>query len=552
MGGESGIRTGKGKSVPAPPGGGGCGRRSRGHYLFPSRPSTPAPDRMLLSPPFETFEQRARQGRVVPVWREFLFDTETPVTAYAKLARPPFGFLLESVVGGERWARYSFLGTAASGAWRLKEGRPEWWSPGRGWSPIHTDDPLGDLDRRLRERAPAPAPELPRFWGGAVGYFGYDVVRHIERLPHPPPDDLGLPEALLIFTDVLLAVDSLRGRAMAIASVIVPDGAGRDELWERYDEAARKTAGVVEALAGARPLAPLQLRREPPGDPAPEGTHSPESFRDAVERVKEYILAGDAFQVVLSQRLGVELRTDPFHLYRALRSLNPSPYLYFLEMDGATLVGASPELLVRVEDGRIAVRPIAGTRPRGRTPEEDAAFEAELLRDPKELAEHRMLVDLGRNDVGRVARYGTVRVPELMAVERYSHVMHLVSQVEGELREGLSALDVLRASFPAGTLSGAPKIRAMEIIDELEPVRRGPYGGAVGYLGWGGMSMDTAIAIRTLLVTGDRAFVQAGAGIVADSDPDTEYRETLNKARAVLRAAAMVPPEAPPRPAPRG
>ncbi len=502
---------------------------------------------MQLSPSFESFQVRARQGRVVPVWREFLFDTDTAVTAYAKLARPPFGFLLESVVGGERWARYSFLGTSPSAAWRLQEGRASWWTPERGWTPIATDDPLGDLDRRLRDRTPAPSPELPRFWGGAVGYFGYDVIRQIERLPDPPPDDLGLPEAVLVFTDVVLAIDTLLGRAMAIASVEVPEGADRDRLWELYDEAARKTARVVETLAEGRPPAPLQLRSQPRTDPPLEGTHTPAAFGAAVERVKEYIRAGDAFQVVLSQRLAVELRTDPFNLYRALRSLNPSPYLYFLELDGTTLVGASPELLVRVESGRIAVRPIAGTRKRGATPEEDEALAADLLADPKELAEHRMLVDLGRNDVGRVARYGSIEVPELMVVERYSHVMHLVSQVEGELREGLSALDVLRASFPAGTLSGAPKIRAMEIIDELEPVRRGPYGGAVGYVGWGGMSMDTAIAIRTLLVTEGRAFVQAGAGIVADSDPEAEYEETLNKARAVLRAAAMVPPEAPGR-----
>lgn len=503
---------------------------------------------MQLSPSFETFEARARQGRVVPVWREFLFDTDTAVTAYAKLARPPFGFLLESVVGGERWARYSFLGTSASAAWRLRGGASEWWTPERGWTPIAAPDPIADLDRRLRERTPAPAPELPRFWGGAVGYFGYDVIRQIEHLPDPPDDDLGLPDALLVFTDVVLAIDTLRGKAMAIASVQVPEGAGREQLWELYDQAAGKTARVVDELATARPPAPLQLRAQPSADPPLEGTHTPASFHAAVERVKEYIRAGDAFQVVLSQRLGVDLRTDPFNLYRALRSLNPSPYLYFLEMDGTTLVGASPELLVRVEEGKIAVRPIAGTRPRGSTPEEDDALARDLLEDPKELAEHRMLVDLGRNDVGRVARYGSIQVPDLMVVERYSHVMHLVSQVEGELREGLSALDVLRASFPAGTLSGAPKIRAMEIIDELEPVRRGPYGGAVGYVGWGGMSMDTAIAIRTLLVTGGRAFVQAGAGIVADSDPAAEYQETLNKARAVLRAAGMVPPEAPPRP----
>jgi len=498
---------------------------------------------MQLNPPFETFQERAREARVVPVWREFLFDTDTAVTAYAKLARPPFGFLLESVVGGERWARYTFLGTSPSAAWRMKGGASEWWTPKAGWKPIRTDDPVADLDRRLQERTPAPSPGLPRFWGGAVGYFGYDVVRQFERLPHPPPDDLELPDGLFLFTDVVLAIDNLLGRAMAIAAVEVPAGASRELLWELYDQAAAKTAELIRTLGSAPPPPPIQLLREPAGDPPVTSTVTRSEFQGAVEKVREYILAGDAFQVVLSQRLGMELRTDPFNLYRALRSLNPSPYLYFLELDGVTLVGSSPELLARVEEGRVTVRPIAGTRPRGATPEEDRAFAEELLHDEKELAEHRMLVDLGRNDVGRVARFGTVEVPELLVVERYSHVMHLVSQVEGDLREGLSALDVLRASFPAGTLSGAPKIRAMEIIDELEPVRRGPYGGAVGYLGYGGMSMDTAIAIRTLLLSGGKAYVQAGAGIVADSDPEREFEETLNKARAILRAAAMVPPE---------
>jgi anthranilate synthase component I len=503
---------------------------------------------MQLTPSFEIFADSARRGRVVPVWREFLFDTDTAVTAYAKLARPPFGFLLESVVGGERWARYSFLGTSPAAAWRMRDGKAEWWTPEGGWSPIETDDPLGDLDRRLQERTPVPLPGLPRFWGGAVGYFGYDIVRQIERLPNPPHDDLGLHDALVVFTDVVLAIDTLLGRAKAIASVFIPEGASDETLRLLYAEASGKTEALIQSLAESPPVAPLQLLAEPSSDAPLSSTHTRESFEAAVGQVREYILAGDAFQVVLSQRMAVELRTDPFNLYRALRSLNPSPYLYFLELEGVTLVGASPEVLVRVEDGKIAVRPIAGTRPRGRTPEEDDALAADLAADEKELAEHRMLVDLGRNDVGRVARYGSVRIPDLMVVERYSHVMHLVSQVEGELRDGLSAMDVLRSCFPAGTLSGAPKIRAMEIIDELEPTRRGPYGGAVGYVGWGGSSLDTAIAIRTLLVTDGRAFVQAGAGIVADSDPGLEFDETLNKARAVLRAAAMVPPEAPGRP----
>ncbi len=495
---------------------------------------------MEFTPSLPEFRALARGARVVPVCGEFLFDVDTAVTAYHKLRRPPFGFLLESVVGGETWARYTFLGTAPSAAWRLQGDRVSWWTPEAGWTPVEAADPLGDLDRRLRERVPAQVPGLPRFWGGAVGYFGYDVVRQMERLPEPPADDLGLPDALVVFTDVVLAIDNLRGRATAIASVLVEEGMDAAALDRCYREGLERIRGTVSRLREGPPPPPLTLKAEPEGDPPFRSTFPRVGFERAVERIREYILAGDAFQVVLSQRLEMELRAHPFDLYRALRTLNPSPYLFFLEMDGVTLVGSSPEVLTRVEDGRVTVRPIAGTRPRGRTPAEDRELEEDLRKDEKELAEHRMLVDLGRNDVGRVARYGTVTVPELMVVERYSHVMHLVSQVEGELREGNSAMDVLRASFPAGTVSGAPKIRAMEIIDELEPVRRGPYAGAVGYLGYGGATMDTAIAIRTVLVAGGRAYVQAGAGVVADSDPAREYDETLNKARALLRAAVMV------------
>ncbi len=496
---------------------------------------------MELQPSFESFCALAREARIVPVRAEFLFDTETAVTAYHKLARPPFGFLLESVIGGEKWARYTFLGTEPAAAWRLSEGGAEWWTPADGvWTPIETDDPLGDLDRRLAEREPASVEGLPRFWGGAVGYFGYDVVRRIERLPDLAERDLPLPDAQVVFTEIVLAIDNLLGRAMAIRAVEVEPELSESGLRALYEETRERLAGVVERLEEGSSPSPLTLLDEPAADPPLESSMTREAFEGAVERIREYIVAGDAFQVVLSQRLGVPLTGTPFALYRALRSLNPSPYLYFLEMDGVTLVGSSPEVLARVEEGVVTVRPIAGTRRRGAGPEEDQALAADLLADEKELAEHRMLVDLGRNDVGRVARYGTVRVPELMEVELYSHVMHLCSQVEGEVRDGLSALDVLRACFPAGTVSGAPKIRAMEIIEELEPVRRGPYAGAVGYLGYGGQTMDTAIAIRTVLVHGGRAFVQAGAGVVADSDPGREYEETLNKARALLRAAAMV------------
>jgi anthranilate synthase component 1 len=495
---------------------------------------------MQLFPSFERFSALAAEATVVPVWREFLFDVDTAVTAYAKLAEPPFGFLLESVVGGEQWARYTFLGTRPSSAWRLRNGEVSEWTPERGWHAVPCEDPLADLDARLRVRAPAEVEELPRFWGGAVGFFGYDIVRWIEHLPDAPPDDLGLPDGLFVFTDVVLAIDNLKGRAMAIAAVPVEPGMDPGELRARYDEAASRASAVVDRLAfGALP-APLSLAVEPEADPPFESSMSREAFESAVDLVKEYILQGDAFQVVLSQRLAFPLRSTPFDLYRALRTLNPSPYLYFLELDGVSLVGSSPEVLVRVEGGTVTVRPIAGTRRRGRTTEEERALAEDLLADEKELAEHRMLVDLGRNDVGRVAEYGSVTVPDLMVVERYSHVMHIVSQVEGRLREGLGAVDVFRACFPAGTVSGAPKVRAMEIIDELETVRRGPYAGAVGYFNWGGERMDTAITIRTVVAKEGTAYVQAGAGIVLDSDPAAEYEETLNKARALLKAAAMV------------
>ena len=495
---------------------------------------------MQLFPSFDEFRALSSGAGVVPVWREFLFDVETAVTAYAKLAEPPFGFLLESVVGGEQWARYSFLGTRPSGAWRLREGKVSWWTPEGGWKDTTASDPLRDLDERLRARRPAEVAGLPRLWGGAVGYFAYDVVRQIERLPYAPPDDLALPDALLLFTDVVLAIDNLKGRAMAIAAVPVDPGMSATDLRSAYDGAAERTADLIRRLEDAASPKPLALKGELASDPSFTSSSTRAEYEVGVERIRDYIRAGDAFQVVLSQRLVMELRASPFDLYRALRSLNPSPYLYFLELDGLTLVGSSPEVLVRLENGIVTVRPIAGTRPRGKTPEEDRALAAELAADEKELAEHRMLVDLGRNDVGRVAEYGSVSVSDLMVVERYSHVMHLVSQVEGKLRAGLSAIDTFRACFPAGTVSGAPKIRAMEIIDELEPVRRGPYAGAVGHFGWGGDSMDTAITIRTVVVTGGRAYVQVGAGIVLDSDPASEYEESINKARALLRAATMV------------
>ena len=494
----------------------------------------------MLKPDFKTFSKHAATGRPVPVWREFLFDRDTAVTAYAKLTRPPFGFLLESLVGGEKWARYTFVGTKPRAAWRLESGgRVSTWSPATGWSESTiVADPLQDLESRLAARDPIVLPGLPRFFTGAVGYLGYDVVRYIEALEQPPRDSLNIPEALFMFTDVVLAIDNVFGRAQAITTV---DTAGADEaaLRERYDAAAARVNESVDALDNAPAPKSLALGAND-ADATFESSYTRADYETHVERIREYIRAGDAFQVVLSQRLSMPLTSAPLDVYRGLRSLNPSPYLFFLELDGVSLVGSSPEVLVRAEEGVVTVRPIAGTRPRGASPEEDDALAAELIADPKERAEHLMLVDLGRNDVGRVANFGSVRVPSFMDVERYSHVLHIVSQVEGDLRAGTTAMDVFRACFPAGTVSGAPKIRAMEILDELEPVRRGVYAGAVGYFADGGRNMDTAIAIRTMVAVDGVAHVQAGAGIVADSDPALEYEETLAKARALLRVLGAV------------
>jgi anthranilate synthase component I len=490
----------------------------------------------MLTPDPDVFARLAAQGRAVPVARTFHFDNETAVSAYHKLRRGPFGFLLESLIGAEKWARYTFLGTAPRSAWRLQHGgRVSTWTPAGGWTePRVLADPLADLDARLREVQPVEVPGMPRFFGGAVGYIGYDVIRYVEDLHDAPAAGLDVPEALLIFTDTVLAIDNVFNRGHAVTLVHAADAKDEAERRVLYDDAVARLDAVVEALAtaGGPPLLPLE---EPAADPAFTSSCTRADFEAGVERIREYIRAGDAFQVVLSQRLSVPLRRTPLELYRRLRSLNPSPYLFLLELDDIALVGSSPEVLVRVESDTVTVRPIAGTRPRGASDEDDARLVRELLADPKERAEHLMLVDLGRNDVGRVAEFGSVRVSSFMEVEKYSHVMHIVSQVEGVLRAGTSAVDVLRACFPAGTVSGAPKIRAMQIIDELEPTRRGIYAGAVGYFAWGGRSMDTAIAIRTVVATNGQAHVQAGAGVVFDSLAAAEYEETLAKARALLR-----------------
>lgn len=499
-----------------------------------------------LHPDRETFLELARPGRVVPVWLDFAFDLDTPVTAYAKVRRGPFGFLLESVEGGERWARYSFLGAEPREAWRLDGKQVRVWTPAGGWGdPVPTDDPFAAFERWIGGHEPVRVEGLPRFWGGAVGFFGYDTVRWLETLPDPPRRDLDVPDACFLATDRLLIVDNLHSRALAVRAVRIEDpSSGTPGPAERYERAAASLREWVGRLRAGHGLDPLSLR--PGGEVEVRGNRSREDFESAVARVREYIAAGDAYQVVVSQRAEAPLKADPLDVYRALRITNPSPYLFFIELDGVRLIGSSPETLVRVEDGQVTVRPIAGTRPRGREEAEDAALERELLADEKERAEHLMLVDLGRNDVGRVSRPGTVRVPRFMQVERYSHVMHIVSEVTGRLREGAGAMDALRACFPAGTLTGAPKVRAMEIIDELEPTRRGPYGGAAGYVGYGADTLDVAIVIRTILALGDRAYAQAGAGVVYDSDPAREWEETRHKARALLRALALTerPPAA--------
>jgi anthranilate synthase component 1 len=497
-----------------------------------------------MTDPRAEFLARSERGGMVPLVREVVLDADTPLGAFVKVARPPFAFLLESLVGGERWARYTFLGTEPREVWRYRGTAVERWTRASGWqSAGQSDDPIGHLAHRMRDLPGAPMPGLPRFTGGAVGYLGYDLVRSIERLPAAPADSLGLPDAVMMIADTLVILDNLFGRAIVVANVEVPRGRGREtpttaERLRLYDAAEARLAEIVTRLKGRHELTPLALRDQLP--PVPTASRYPrEAFERDVARILDYIRAGDTFQTVLSRRQEAAGAVDPLLLYRYLRALNPAPYLFYLALDDFSLVGSSPEVLVRVEGGEVTVRPIAGTRPRGATQDEDAALARALLADEKERAEHLMLVDLGRNDVGRVARFGTVRVTDLMAIERYSHVQHIVSEVRGELRDGYDALDVFKACFPAGTVTGAPKVRAMQIIDELEPERRGPYAGAVGYVGWGATNLDTAIAIRAAVVLKDRVLVQAGAGIVADSEPAREFAETEAKAQAVLKALAL-------------
>jgi anthranilate synthase component I len=487
---------------------------------------------------------------LIPVWREVPFDLDSPVAAFDKVRRGPFSFLLESApAGGETWSRFTYLGTEPRFAWRLRDGTVDEWTPDLGWHGARsTTRPLDDLEALIARERARPDPALSAlcggFWGGLVGFFGYDVVRHIERLDNPPPRTLDLPDAVFVATRVLVVIDNLRSRAVLVATITLPDDAPPAAVERLAAEAGRDLDETERRLASAGSLRPLRS-----ADDVPIATGTSSYARDAFERdvlrIKEYILAGDAFQVLLARRIALTHDFDTTDLYRALRMLNPSPYMYHLILDGMELVGSSPELLVRVRDHRVIVRPIAGTRRREGTSEGDARLSEELLADEKERAEHLMLVDLGRNDVGRVAEYGSVEVTDLMTVERYSHVLHIVSQVEGRLREGESAMDALRATFPAGTMTGAPKVRAMQIIDELEPERRGPYAGAIGYIAADGDRMDLAITIRTCVVAGGIASVQAGAGIVHDSVPAREWEETETKARALLTAIARARAQTP-------
>ena len=484
----------------------------------------------MIYPDLEKFKELAGKGNLIPVYKEILADTDTPVTAFLKLGGTP-SFLLESVEGGEKWARYSFLGSRPA---KIIRGRGNTIEIINGRKPpvaFESDNPLDVIKKEISRYRPVEIEGLPRFFGGLVGYMGYDMVRFFEPIQEAKKEGLGLPDFFFMLTDTMLIFDSLRQKIQVLSNAHIEDKSPA----EAYREAELKIEEIIAKLR-----APLVL-----GNTVPSGksngvrsNFTKPDFLRSVEKSKEYVMAGDVVQVVLSQRFEQDSAVDPFDVYRALRVINPSPYMYYLDIGEARIVGSSPEILVRLEDGRIVLRPIAGTRKRGATEAADKALEDELKEDPKEVAEHIMLVDLGRNDVGRVAKIGSVRVSELMTVERYSHVMHLVSNVEGELREGLDAFDVLAACFPAGTVSGAPKVRAMEIIEELEPTRRGPYAGSVGYFSYSG-NMDTCITIRTLIVKDGKVYVQAGAGIVADSDPEREYVETLNKAKGMMKAVDM-------------
>jgi anthranilate synthase component 1 len=469
----------------------------------------------------------------IPLVHTCLADLDTPLSVYLKLASGPYSYLLESAQGGEKWGRYSIIGLPARTVLKVVDRQVTIETDGEVVESLTTDDPLAFIESfQARYKVP-PLQDLPRFYGGLVGYFGYDTVRYTEaRLKDSTPHDtLGTPDIMLMVSEDVVVFDNLKGQMQLISLVDPADPDSHQHVKETLAERARslmRTVPTINETATNQPIEESDFVSE----------FGEAAFKQAVERIREYTRAGDVMQVVLAQRMSLPFGSEPINLYRALRSLNPSPYMYFMDLDEFQIVSSSPEILARVEDGVITNRPLAGTRRRGHTPEEDRAMEEELLGDPKEIAEHLMLIDLGRNDVGRVAEIGSVAVTEKFVIERLSHVMHIASNVTGRLKPGKTAMDVLRATLPVGTLSGAPKIRAMEIIDELEPVKRGIYGGAVGYLAWNG-NMDTAIAIRTAVIKDGTLYIEAGGGIVADSISRLEWKESMNKARAIFRAAAL-------------
>jgi anthranilate synthase component 1 len=482
----------------------------------------------------EKYSELVQQGyNRIPVLREVLADLDTPLSAYLKLADGAYSYLFESVQGGEKWGRYSIIGLPAKTVVKIYKHDIHIVEQGQITETIQTDDPLAWITT-FQQRYQVPKYfETPPFTGGLVGYFGYDTVRYIEpRLVKSQPDNdpLGNPDILLMVSDEVVVFDNLKGEIFIIVHANPQQKNALQQAETRLDDlvAQLKKPLSQQAQATAYNIDESDFKTG----------FGHDAFKQAVEKTKHYIVEGDIMQAVLSQRMSLPCAIPPLNIYRALRYLNPSPYLFYLDLDDFHIVGSSPEILVRFQDNEVTVRPIAGTRPRGKTQEQDIIFEQELLADPKELAEHLMLIDLGRNDVGRVAQIGSVKLTDKMIIERYSHVMHIVSNVTGQLKPGLHAIDVLKATFPAGTLSGAPKIRAMEIIDEFEPVKRGVYGGAVGYISWHG-EMDTAIAIRTAVIKNQTLHLQVGAGIVADSVPENEWQETMNKGRAIFRAVAM-------------
>jgi anthranilate synthase component 1 len=484
-------------------------------------------------PSLEDFVEKSRSGNIIPVSREILADTETPVSAFKRIDTGGDAFLFESVEGGEKWGRYSFLGTAPRAVIKSKGSGVEIIEAGE--KNLKEGDPIEIIKDYMSAYNFVDVPGAPKFSGGAIGYIGYDAIRHIEKLPEMTEDDLNMPDIFLVITDTLLVFDNMDHKMTIVSNAFIEEGVSPDAA---YKEATEKIDSIVERLK-------VGLFQKPGSDEESKAgevvsNFKKDDFLSAVEKTKEYIRAGDIIQAVISQRFAIEFQGGniPFDTYRALRIINPSPYMFFLRLADLTLAGSSPEILVGTEGRDIRVRPIAGTRPRGADEPEDLKLEAELLADPKERAEHIMLVDLGRNDVGRVAETGSVEVDELMVIERYSHVMHIVSNVKGLLKKGKDAFDALRACFPAGTLSGAPKVRAMEIIEEVEPTRRAAYGGSVGYISFSG-NMDMCITIRTILFKDNHAYVQAGAGIVADSNPVKEFEETENKARGMIKAVEM-------------